>query len=170
MTEDTPITQVTTGEPEKTAGYVKHKIKTNKKGGSVARTRIGPGQRLIKRAEKKLIELLKDIPDEYLDRALRRLGEQLNATKKMWDVNAKCLIDIPDEKIRQDAALAILAYKWGRPVERQISASGDFKDFPDLVNRLNSSAAFRESYASLEKPVEGKEVTSALPAHDDGSS
>jgi hypothetical protein len=50
-----------------------------------------------------------------VDPALRRLGKQLNATKEIWDVNKKKLIDIPDEKIRQDAALAILAYKWGRP-------------------------------------------------------
>jgi hypothetical protein len=71
----------------------------SKKSGSVSRARIG-SRRLFRRAEKKLNELLKDIPDEYLDRALRRLGEQLNATKKIWDLNAKCLIEIPDEKIR----------------------------------------------------------------------
>jgi hypothetical protein len=60
--------------------------------------------------------LLKNFSDEYVDPALRRLGKQLNATKKIWDVNKKKLIDIPDEKIRQDAALAVLAYKWGRPL------------------------------------------------------
>jgi len=76
--------------------------------------------RLLKRGAKKLAE----IPDEFLDRALRRLGEQLDAVKLMWDVNAKAMIEIPDEKIRQDAAIMILAYKWGKPVERNISASG----------------------------------------------
>ena len=82
--------------------------------------------KLLKRAAKKLQE----IPDEYLDLALRRLGEQLNATKKMWDVNAKEMIDIPDEKIRQDAAIMILAYKWGKPVERSIAATADVTNFP----------------------------------------
>src|SRR4029453_12100073 len=42
--------------------------------------------------------------DEYLDCTLRSLGEH-----------------IPDEKIRQDAALAILAYKWGPVPLRTIS-------------------------------------------------
>jgi hypothetical protein len=32
---------------------------------------------------------LAEIPDEFLDRALRRLGKQLNATKPMWDVEKK---------------------------------------------------------------------------------
>jgi hypothetical protein len=52
------------------------------KRGEVARVRIA-GERLFKRAEKKLAALLKDVPDEYLDPALRTLGEQLNATKKI---------------------------------------------------------------------------------------
>jgi hypothetical protein len=99
------------------------------------------------------------MPDEYVRLALVRLGEQLNATKKMWDVNAKCLIDIPDEKIRQDAALAILAYRWGRPVERQISASGKFEDLAALQERIKGTSIG----ASLLKTAQGKDVLPALP-------
>jgi hypothetical protein len=62
-----------------------------------------------------------------------RLGEQLNATKKIWDLDAKCLVDIPDEKIRQYAALAILAYKWGRPVERAQVLHAKTEDFSEML-------------------------------------
>ena len=135
---------------------------TFKKRGEGSRTRAW-GRRLITRAAKKLDEVLKDIPEEYLDRALRRLGDQLDATKKMWDVNAKRLIEIPDEKIRQDAALVILAYKWGRPVERQINAHANASDFPSLIAKLNQSPAFQLLENSSQKTVEGKEIPSALP-------
>jgi len=124
------------------------------------------GRRLFKRAEKKLHELLKDVPDEYLDLALRRLGEQLNATKKIWDMNAKCLIDIPDEKIRQDAALAILAYKWGKPVERNVNLNTNVKDFPAMLAELAaSSPAFQEAEAEMssQKALEGHQSAPALP-------
>src|SRR5262245_53121085 len=86
--------QLAVGEAGQTVGFVTKKIRASnpKHRGEVARARIA-GERLFKRAEKKLSELLKDVPDEYLDRALRRLGEQLNATKKIWDLNAKRLID-----------------------------------------------------------------------------
>src|SRR5262249_21761157 len=112
---------------------------------------------------KKLLELLKDVPEEYLDCALRRLGEQLNATKKIWDMNTKCLIDIPDEKIRQDAALAILAYKWGRPVERQINAHANVKDFPALIDRIRQTDRFKELQNSSQKILTDIPLTSPEP-------
>jgi hypothetical protein len=99
-------------------------------------------------------------PDEFLDRALKRLGQQLNATKKIWDPGVKLLIDIPDEKIRQDAAVMILAYKWGKPVERSISAHADFEDLGTLLQAMKDSPA---SQASLQKTVEGKVITHLLP-------
>src|SRR6516225_5474405 len=141
MSEETPNVQVPGTEPEKRVGYVRQKIRasTPKHRGEVSRARI-TGERLFKRAEKKLSALLKEFPEEYLDCALRRLGEQLNATKKIWDMNAKCLIDIPDEKIRQDAALAILAYKWGKPVERNVNVNADVKDFPAMIDQLTASS------------------------------
>jgi hypothetical protein len=156
--------QVSPSEPGKASGYVTRKIRASnpKKRGEGSRTRAW-GRRLITRAAKKLDEMLKDIPDEYLDRALRRLGDQLDATKKMWDVNAKRLIEIPDEKIRQDAALAILAYKWGRPVERQINAHANATDFPALIETMKQSPTFQALQNSSQKTVEGKEIPPELP-------
>ena len=111
--------------------------------------------KLFKRAAKKLAE----IPEEFVDRALRRLGEQLNATKPMWSVVEKKMINIPDEKIRQDAAIMILAYKWGKPVERSLTAHVDQNDFQAMVAKY----AQLERERSLQKTVQGKEIPPTLP-------
>jgi hypothetical protein len=102
-----------------------------------------------------------DVPDKYLDHALRTLGEQLNATKKIWDMNAKCLIDIPDEKIRQYAALAILASKWDKPVERSTSANMDTKDFPKIDQLTSQSLVFQaiEAEVSQRNTIEAIQAT-----------
>jgi hypothetical protein len=115
--------------------------------------------RLLKKAQKKLAKLLAEIPDEFVDLALRRIGEQLNATKPMWDVIGKKMFDIPDEKIRQDAALVILAYKWGKPVERSITAVGDVDNFAAMLEKYRNSPA---AQASLQKTAEGKEIALEL--------
>src|SRR4029077_6388975 len=104
--------------------------------------------RLLKRAAKKLAE----IPDEFLDRALHRLGEQLDATKPMWSVEEKRMIYLPDEKIRQDAAIMILAYRWGKPVERSITGHADMDDFEKALEIARDVQQRR----SLQKTVEGK--------------
>jgi hypothetical protein len=134
--------------------FVKKKIRVSKpkKRGVGSRPRAS-GHAILKKAAEKLAKLLDNVPDEYLDRALRRLGEQLDATKPIWDVNKKKMIEIPDEKIRQDAALVILAYKWGKPVERTISATAKFEDLAELQKRLESSPAFQE-FMSSQKTVE----------------
>jgi len=137
-------------EPDK--DFVKKKIKaSNPKNRGVGSPPRAWGERIIKKAAKKLAKLLDSIPDEYLDRALRRLGEQLDATKPMWDVNKKKMIDIPDERIRQDAAAMILAYKWGKPVDRAITAHGDVDDFAAMLEKARNSPAF---LSSLQKTVE----------------
>ena len=123
-----------------------------------AKKPLARAYKLINRAAKKLAE----IPDEYLDRALKRLGEQLDAVKLIWDVNAKEMVEIPDEKIRQDAAIMILAYKWGKPVERSITATTDFEDLATLQEKLRQSPAFLE-HISSQKAVEAKEIIPALP-------
>jgi uncharacterized protein YbjT (DUF2867 family) len=113
------------------------------------------GHKVLKKAAKKLAKLLHEIPDEFVHRALERLGEQLDATKPIWDVVAKQMIDIPDERIRQEAAAMILAYKWGTPVARAITAHGDVDDFAAMLAKAQQSPAALES---LQKTVEGKEI------------
>jgi hypothetical protein len=68
-----------------------------------------------------------------------------------------------DEKIRQDAALAILAYDWGRPVERKMVAQSGLRDMKELLARVDDSEVIPES---LQKAADCTEVTLALPPHD----
>jgi hypothetical protein len=146
--------------PEQETGFVKKKIRaSNPKNRGVGSPARASGQLLIQKAAKKLAKLLDSIPDEYLDRALRRLGEQLDATKPMWDVAKKKMIDIPDERIRQDAAAMILAYTWGTPVARSITAHGDVDDFEAMLEKARNSPAFMES---LQKTAAGKEIVLEL--------
>ena len=93
--------------------------------------------KLIKRAEKKLAAVL-EFANEDVAAAMQVLRDQLKATKGIWDVNAKCTIEIPDEKIRQDAALAILAYEWGRPTEKKLVAVA----VPKIPDNAGSLSAF----------------------------
>jgi hypothetical protein len=112
---------------------------------------------IFARAAKKLDRLLKEFPDEHLDRALRVFGEQLEATKKIYDLGEKKLIDIPDKKVRQGAALAILAYKLGRPVERSenVHLHATTEDFKLMLARIRESkGAQRRLPADLVNQVE----------------
>jgi hypothetical protein len=133
----------------------------NKKPAKKSRAHTVRTAKLIRRAAKKLDELSAELTDQDVALALDRLRSQLDATKKIWDMEAKCLIDIPDEKIRFDAAVMILAYKWGRPVEKQMVASGSLTDMNELLARLDESDAYQDF---LQKTVEGKEIPPALPA------
>jgi hypothetical protein len=145
-----------------TEDYVRNKIRTStpKNRGVESRARAS-GRRIIKRAEKKLASVLKQFPQGAVKKAIDVLEGQLKATKQIWDVNAKVMVDIPDEKIRQDAALAILAYEWGTPVQRSISAHADFEDLGSLLEAMRQSPASQDS---LQKTVEkGKEVRPELP-------
>ncbi len=89
--------------------------------------------RLIKRATKKIVALAAEITDQDVAVAIDRLRKQLNATKGMWDVGKRCIVQIPDEKIRFDAAVMILAYRWGKPVERSVTANVDPANFEAMV-------------------------------------
>ena len=148
-------------EPEPVTDYVTEKIRaSNPKNRGVGSRVRASGQQLIKKAAKKLKTLLESIPPEFVDRALRRLGEQLDATKPMWDVAKRKMIDIPDERIRQDAAAMILAYTWGTPVARSITAHGDVDDFAAMLEKARQSPAALEA---LQKIEEGKVIPSDLP-------
>jgi hypothetical protein len=75
------------------------------------------------------------------------------------DSATKQLIEVPDHKTRLAAITLELAYTEGRPVERQIVASGKFEDLAALQAQVMQSQAFRDS---LQKAVR-KENPPALP-------
>jgi hypothetical protein len=59
-----------------------------------------------------------------------------------------------------------LAYREGKPVERQVNINANAMDFPKLVERLNQSPAYLEDELSEQKTVEAKQSTpsSAQPS------
>lgn len=83
----------------------------------------------------------------------------------MWDPEKKKLINIPDNQARLAALTLELAYREGRPLERQISATADFEDLQALLEAMRQSPAGRASLErdSLQKTVEGKEIPPVLP-------
>jgi hypothetical protein len=150
---------------EPTEDYVRKKIKgyvkkTGRKN-SRARKAISASLAPIIKKSKSIAELFTDEDREQSYQAIKE-AKQANHVY----ITKDGIVEVPDHKTRLAAVALERAYDEGTPIARSISAHADFKDFPDLIDRLNSSAAFRESYASLQKPVDCKEVTPALPPHD----
>jgi hypothetical protein len=151
------------GESDKSPGYIKEKIRaSNPKNRGVESPARAWGRdstrRIIKRAEKKLTAVLKQFPSDAVNKAIEVLEGQLEATKQIWDVNARCLIDIPDEKIRQDAALAILAYEWGTPVQRKIVANVNEETFEERLRKMRESSRYKQLQNSEHSIVKGKVI------------
>jgi hypothetical protein len=73
------------------------------------------------------------------------------------------LVPGPDHKTRLAGVILDLSYREGLPVQRSISASGDFEDLQSLLEAMKQSPA---AQASLQKTLDCKEVRPALPPHD----
>jgi len=63
---------------------------------------------------------------------VRVLREAKAATHHVFDPATKQLIEVPDHKTRLAAITLELAYTEGRPIERQMSLSGNFEDLATL--------------------------------------
>jgi hypothetical protein len=151
MVEDRSNTQVPAGGAENIPGYVKRKIRERKAKKNrqnrpeVARTGACARARLLKQAA--------DLADLLADRdasgAIKVLRAGLSATKKMWDGNARDWVEQPDWKTRHDCALAILAYRFGKPIERSIAATGTFEELGQILSRIRASPIAMEELADL---------------------
>jgi hypothetical protein len=90
---------------------------------------------------------------------LRVLREAKHATHHVYDQKQKCLVPVPDHKTRLAATTLSRAYHEGKPIERQISITGDAEDFAAMLQRYRNSPAFQRVLAedeSLQKAVQGK--------------
>jgi hypothetical protein len=156
------VVQLPLSESEKTTGHVKNKIKSQNRPNRGSRARKewrGSLAKVIKKAES-IAELLTGDDQEE---NLRVIREAKLATHRVYDFELKKGIDVPDHKTRLAATMLDLAYREGKPVERQISAHADAKDFPELLRRLQQSEAYKAIEDSEQKTVQGKEVPPALP-------
>ena len=92
--------------------------------------------------------------------AIQVLIDQLSAVKGIYRNGVK-IDEVPDEIIRQKAAIAILEWLHGKPRELQLQMSGDVEDFASMLERFRDSRFLPESY--LQKTVQGKEIPPASP-------
>jgi hypothetical protein len=142
---------------------------TNKNAGQKPHARVKPGTQVsqyVAKVFKKAAQIADLMTGEDVAADLKVLRDARKATHQVYDTKTKKLKRVPDHKTRLAATTLSRAYHEGKPVERSVSAKGDFKDFPELVDRLNDSQAYREALGSLQKTVDCKEVTPALPPHD----
>lgn len=150
----------TPGGPEKIPGYVKDKIKRTKKDRRLARARKEPWPPCLAKVIKKAISISELLTERDQAASLRVLREAKAATHRVYDPATKQLIEVPDHKTRLAAVTLELAYTEGRPIERQISVSGDVDDFAAMLEKARNSPA---ALAALGKTVEGKVIPPDSP-------
>jgi hypothetical protein len=125
--------------------YVRSKIRQKAKE-RPADTRARACAKLVVKQATELADLL---ADQDASGAIKILRAGLSATKLMWDGNARDWVEQPDWRARHDCAMAILAYRFGKPVDRQRVVAGSFDDFEKMVDRLKLSPLAREELAGL---------------------
>jgi hypothetical protein len=143
---DVPILASESG---KTPGYVKDKIKRTKKKRSLARARKEARKEqwppCLAKVIKKAISISELLTERDQAASLRVLREAKAATHRIYDPTSRQLIEVPDHKTRLAAVTLELAYAEGRPVERQISVSGDVEDFAAMLEKARQSPAALEA-------------------------
>jgi hypothetical protein len=142
-----------------TPDYVRNKIKSGKKGAPLARARKEPWPPCLAKVIKKAISISELLTERDQAASLRVLREAKAATHRVYDPATKQLIEVPDHKTRLAAVTLELAYTEGRPIERQISVSGDVDDFAAMLEKARQSPA---ALASLQNTVLAKETVPTL--------
>jgi len=132
--------QAPTLEAKKTKGsYVKCRIREQK--ANKDRPEVARAHACARKVLKQAADLADLLVDQDASGAIKVLRSGLEATKLMWDGNVRDWVEQPDWKSRHDCALAILSYRFGKPVERQLQISGTFEDLGQLFGRIQSSPA-----------------------------
>ena len=90
--------------------------------------------------------------------AIQVLVDQLKAMKAIKNSQGFVTEWVPDEIIRQKAAIAILEWLEGKPRELQIQMQGNVDDFQAMVAKY---AQLEQE--SLQKTVQGQEIPPGLP-------
>ncbi len=88
---------------------------------------------------KEAAELADLLTDQDATGAIKVLRAGLKATKKFWDANTREWVEQPDRKVQHESAMAILAYAYGKPIERQMVATGKFEDLAEIVSGISAS-------------------------------
>jgi len=102
---------------------------------------------------KKAISISDLLTEEDQEENLRVIREAKQATHKIFDPVTKTLIDVPDTKSRLAGVALDLAYREGRPIERQIQVQSTFDDFATLLEKFRSSPAAKRLLPELFESV-----------------
>jgi hypothetical protein len=78
---------------------------------------------------------------QYLPAAARAWVDGLSACKSIWNPDTKAFeeTNIADHKIRGDCAEKIWHNVVGRPIERSMALTGNYKELSELVDELKKS-------------------------------
>ncbi len=111
---------------------------------STAKTGVNGPKKSRARAETdrlvtKAADLLDLITAADKSAAVETLRKNLKATRRVFMGKGHGFVQEPDARVRHEAAMAILAYAYGKPIERQIVASGSFLELSDIVARISAS-------------------------------
>ena len=117
----------------------------------------------VAKVYKKAAQIADLMTGEDVEADLKVLRDAKKACHHVYDTKKKKLVKVPDHKTRLAATTLSRAYHEGKPIERTISAHADFEDLESLLEAMKNSPA---AQASLQKPVQGKEISPALPPHN----
>jgi hypothetical protein len=82
-----------------------------------------------------------DVLARHLPAAARAWADGLKATKTAWNQQSHQFEDtgLPDHKIRAECAEKIWHNVVGRPIERSMQVTGNYKELSELVDELKQS-------------------------------
>lgn len=108
--------------------------KTRKKGGPKSRAR--ELSVAVLRKARDLLDLISDLDKSD---AVATLRSGLTANHRYFDSKSRRWNVEPNWRVRHESAMAILAYAYGKPIERQIVATGTFQELSEIINRISAS-------------------------------
>jgi hypothetical protein len=141
----------------------KIRAETPKKRGPLARARRARTQDATGLTKKAT-----DLLAHYLPRAAKAWVDGLSAKKVVWNSDKKDyeLTNYPDHKIRAECAEKIWHNVVGRPIERSMEVTGNYKELSQVLEELKQSPEARRllppeiwGMASGQSNVKGKDVT-----------
>jgi hypothetical protein len=143
-----PCGQIPASEPQKTPGYIKKKVKGQKRPNRGSRARKDWRGSLAK-VIKKSIAVADLMTGEDTEEDYRILCEAKRATHRVFNLETKKMEEVPDWKTRLAAFALSRAYHEGKPVERQIQVTAKYEDLSDLLARVRASPEARRELGDL---------------------
>ena len=88
--------------------------------------------------------------DDDLAEDMRVLRDAKKATSRVWDIEQKKLVEIPDHKTRLAATTFSRAYKEGLPVQRQLVLTKAFESVEETIKKIKGSPEMMKALMALQ--------------------